>query len=207
MVHRRQVEETELVLGNQGALYGDAMTWWDHGTGSIWSQPRGEAILGPLRGKRLDLLPSSLTTWQAWQDAHPETLALDVLGWRTGFHLEDMAIVVDLGDEAVAYRVPALRDAGVVNDVVAGIAIAVVIDPDDETRWAVFGRQVDDRVVDLEVTADGLVDRTSQSTFEPFLGIGRAGPLADQSLPRLAGFTAFPEDFETFFPGARIWGE
>jgi hypothetical protein len=39
MVHRRELNGTVLVLGNQGALWGNAMTWWDHGTGSIWSQP------------------------------------------------------------------------------------------------------------------------------------------------------------------------
>ncbi len=205
MVHRREVGGEEVVLGNQGALYGDAMTWWDHGTGSIWSQPRGEAILGPLRGERLDLVPSSLTTWDAWREAHPGSLALDALGWRTGFHLEDMAVVADLGDEAVAYRIPALREAGVVNDVVAGVEIAVVADPADDTRWAVFGRRLGGEVVELEMTDGGLVDRGSGTVFDPFLGIGRSGPLADRSLPRLAGFTAFPADFETFFPDGRIW--
>ncbi len=205
MVHRREVGGEEIVLGNQGALYGDAMTWWDHGTGSIWSQPRGEAILGPLRGERLDLVPSTLTTWDAWRAAHPGTLALGELGWRTGFHLEDMAVVVDLGTDAAAYRIPALRDAGVLNDVVAGIEIAVVADPDDATRWAVFGRRLADDLVDLELISGGLVDRATGTVFDPFLGIGRSGPLADQSLPRLAGFTAFPSDFGTFFPDGRIW--
>ncbi len=205
MVHRRDVGGQELVLGNQGALYGDAMTWWDHGTGSVWSQPRGEAILGPRRGERLDLIPSSLTTWRAWRAAHPRTLALDELGWRTGFHLEDMAIVADLGDEAVAYRVPPLQEAGVVNDVVAGLEIAVAFDPADGARWAVFSRRLDDTIVELEMTADGLVDQATGTVFDPFFGVGRSGPLAAQTLPRLPGFTAFPSDYQTHFPGGRIW--
>ena len=75
MVHRRELNGTVLVLGNQGALWGNAMTWWDHNTGSIWSQPIGEAILGPLKGARLELFPSTLTTWQSWLEAHPESLA------------------------------------------------------------------------------------------------------------------------------------
>lgn len=51
MVHRRELDGAEIVFGNQGALYKDAMTWWDHDTGSVWSQPTGEAILGPRKAK------------------------------------------------------------------------------------------------------------------------------------------------------------
>ncbi len=41
------VDGEEIIFGTQGALYRNAMTWWDHDTGSIWSQPLGEAIAGP----------------------------------------------------------------------------------------------------------------------------------------------------------------
>lgn len=206
MVHRREIDGEEIVLGNQGALWGNAMTWWDHDTGSIWSQPLGEAILGPWKGARLELMPSTLTTWGAWRAAHPETVALDVHAWATGgFHLESMSVVVDLGAESASYRIPPLRDVGVVNDVVAGIEIAVVIDPSDPQRWAVFSRLLDDAVVNLAVTDGLLVDTTTGTVFDPFLGLGRSGPLGDQDLNKLPAFTAFPSDFETFFPDGRTW--
>jgi len=207
MVHRRELNGTTLVLGNQGALWGNAMTWWDHDTGSIWSQPIGEAILGPLRGEHLELFPSTLTTWQSWMEAHPESLALDVHAWRTAFNLEDMAVVVDLGTESVAYRIPVLREVGVVNDVVSGLEIAVVIDPADAARWTVFSRRLDSTVVTLELTHQGLVDTASGTLFDPFLGIGRSGPFADQILDKLPGFTSFPSDYLTFFPEGRTWPE
>ena len=38
----------------------NAMTWFDHETNSIWSQPWGMAISGPLKGTRLDVFPFSL---------------------------------------------------------------------------------------------------------------------------------------------------
>ena len=205
MVHRRELDGKSLVFGNQGALWGNAMTWWDHDTGSIWSQPLGEAILGPRKGARLELLSSTLTTWEAWQASHPDSLALDVHGWSTGFDLDQMAVVVDFGSESAAYDIPALREVGVVNDVVAGVDIAVVIDPGEEQRWAVFSRRLDGGVVDLELTDQGLVDQASGTVFDPFLGIGRSGPLADQSLDKLPAFTSFPSDYETFFPEGRIW--
>ena len=201
MVHRRELNGEAIVLGNQGALWGQAMTWWDHETGSIWSQPLGEAILGPLAGSTLELLPSTLTTWEAWQAAHPDTLALDAPGWSTAFDLADMAIVVDLGTESAAYDVPALRAVGVVNDVVAGVEIAVAIDPDDPERWAVFSRRLDSLVVELDATDNGLLDKVSGAMFDPFTGVGNEG----ESLDRLAAFTSFPRDYFTFFPDGRLW--
>jgi hypothetical protein len=205
MVHRRELNGQTLVLGNQGALWGNAMTWWDHDTGSIWSQPLGEAILGPRTGQRLELMSSTLTTWEAWRAAHPGSLALDVHGRGTAFDLDQMAVVVDFGTASAAYDIPALREVGVINDVVAGVEIAVVIDPDDQQRWAVFSRRLDRVVVELELTSDGLVDPESGTVFDPFLGIGRSGPLADQALGKLAAFTSFPSDFLTFFPDGKLW--
>jgi hypothetical protein len=205
MVHRREWDGIELVFGNQGDLWGNAMTWWDHDTGSVWSQPLGEAILGPRKGESLELLPSTLTTWGAWRASHPDTWALDVPGWTTGFHLEDMAIVVDFRAESAAYTIPALRDVGVRNDVVAGLEIAVVVDPTDPTRWSVFSRRLDAAVVVLETTEEGLADITSGTLFDPFLGVGLSGELSDQTLDKLPAFTSFPEDYRTFFPNGRMW--
>ena len=205
MVHRRELNGRKLVLGNQGDLFGNAMTWWDHDTGSVWSQPLGEAILGPRTGARLELLPSTLTTWAAWRGSHPETLALDVAGWRTGFDLAQMSIVVDRGTEAASYLVRPLRAVGVVNDVVGGQEIAVVIDPADEERWAVFSRRTDGGLVVLERRGNEILDVTTGTVFDPFTGRGLSGSLADETLDRIPAFTAFRPDYLTFFPNGKTW--
>lgn len=75
MVHRRELNGETLVFGVHGALWGNAMTWWDHDTGSIWSQPLGEAIAGPRKGQTVDMITSEFTTWRAWRDEHPDSLA------------------------------------------------------------------------------------------------------------------------------------
>ena len=41
--------------------------------------------------------------------------------------------------------------------------------------------------------------------FDPFLGLGLSGPLADRNLGRLPGFTSFRSDYLTFFPEGRTW--
>jgi hypothetical protein len=99
-------------VGNQGALFGNAMTWWDHDTGSVWMQPTGKAILGPLRGARLELLASTLTDWGSWRRSHPETLALDADGGPTGFDVDRMQIALELGGDSLAVPVGPRPAAG-----------------------------------------------------------------------------------------------
>lgn len=49
---------------------------YDRGTGSYWSQVTGEAIRGPLAGRRLSEVPSVVTNWGDWKKLHPDTLVL-----------------------------------------------------------------------------------------------------------------------------------
>ena len=76
LVYERMWEGQTLTLGVQGALYKGAQTWWDHETGSIWSQVFGEALDGPLDGARLKPVVASLTPWGSWLEQHPTTLVL-----------------------------------------------------------------------------------------------------------------------------------
>lgn len=48
----------------------------DSETCSRWQQATGEAFEGPLKGKRLPIVPFRLTTWGEWRAQNPETLAL-----------------------------------------------------------------------------------------------------------------------------------
>ena len=205
MVHRRSIDGQEIVFGVQGALWGNAMTFWDHDTGSIWSQPLGEAIAGPRKGMRLEALPVSFTTWDAWLDIHPETVALDVPARATGFDLDRVAIMLDLAGDAVAYRYPDVLAAGVINDTVAGLEVAVVVDPSDPNRWATFARRLDDIVVTLAIENEQVVDLETGTVWDPVRGLGIDGPLAGEGLGVLPGFTVFPGDFDTFWPEGRLW--
>ena len=205
MVHRRSLGGTAIVFGNHGALWGNAMTWFDHETGSIWSQPIGEAIVGPLKGTTLDLLPSTLTQWSEWRRLHPETLALDAPGGQTRFDIRQMSIVVAFGDDSAAYPV---ADLGVVaNDTIDGVPIAVVVEQQSLESWAVFSRTLDDdTVVQLAFTDSGdLIDTVTGTTFHPSRGTGIEGPLSDQILDQLPAFTSFTEDYFTFYPDGRVW--
>ena len=52
---------------------------YDHQTSSLWSHITGEAIQGPLKGKRLKLLVSMpQIAWKTWQTNYPNTSVLSV---------------------------------------------------------------------------------------------------------------------------------
>ncbi len=205
MVHRRSIEGEEITFGVQGALLGNAMTFWDHDTGSVWSQPTGEAVAGPRKGERLELLPVSFTSWASWLEQHPNTLALDTRAGVTGFALERMAIVLDLADDAMAIRYPDLVEVGVVNEVVGGLEVVAVVDPSNEGRWETFARRIGDQVLTLAIENGELIDRETGTVWDPVRGRALSGPLQGEILGILPSFTIFPSDFGTFFPEGRFW--
>lgn len=205
MVHRRSIAGEEVVFGVHGALLGNAMTFWDHDTGSVWSQPTGEAVAGPRKGQRLELLPVSFTTWSAWRESHPDTLVLDARAGVTGFSLERLAVVLALDGDAFAVPHVDLVEVGVVNHVVGGLEVAFVADPTDSDRWETFARRLDEQVVTLAISGEKLVDLETGSEWDPVRGIAVAGPLSGESLGILPGFTIFPDDFATFWPDGRLW--
>ncbi len=216
MVHRRTINGEVLVFGNQGALWQNAMTWWDHSTGSIWSQPLGQAIAGPRTGQRLDLVPAQFTSWRSWRTGHPETVALDAPGDPTGFDLADFYIVVDFSVETRAYAISDLRQAGVINDVVADVPLAVILDSDDPDRWFVFSRTIahlDERsVVEFTIEGGDVTDVATGSTWDVPTGRAVDGALSGADLARLPALTSFPGGgptkapiFTAFWPEGTVW--
>ena len=79
------------------------MTWWDHETDSVWSQPIGTAIQGSYRGTRLVMIPAAVVPWGTWRAEHPETLVLEADSrfnvehdpWGTRLPLYVLGVVVD----------------------------------------------------------------------------------------------------------------
>ncbi len=208
MVHRRDLNGEVLVFGNQGALWGNAMTWFDHDTGTVWSQPLGEAIVGDRKGQGLELMASQLTSWETWKQDHPDTLTLDAPASPSRFDdLSFLSIVVDFTEEVGVYSVAALNAWGPANDVVAGVPIAVVIDPDKNDRWKVFHRRVGDARLTLSISDGVLVDNETGTRWDPGTGLALDGPLAGKILDSLPGFTSQESDARTFWPDAKYWGK
>jgi hypothetical protein len=73
VVADRTVAGATRTFGVSGKLWRDNLVLYDAGTESLWAQVAATAIRGPLTGTELRLRPASLTTWDDWRTAHPDT--------------------------------------------------------------------------------------------------------------------------------------
>jgi hypothetical protein len=88
VVYDRELDGQILLFGNTSALYESDMVMYDHESGSYWFQVVGDAIVGPLTGKRLKMLPSMTISWGEWKKLRPDTKVLSarlgLLGGSSG---------------------------------------------------------------------------------------------------------------------------
>jgi len=198
------------VFGNQGGLFMNAMTWWDHQTGSVWSQVWGQAIEGPLKGTTLELIPAAIVPWSAWKAGHPDTLAM--LGGKEGlFNRQERprdgwVIGITLGEYSKAYDYSALTRDGVVNDFVGPYPVALYADAQTR-RVQTYLRQVGDRIVTLTLddTGEYLVDADTGAAWDITRGLGRTNPNQDQPLLLVPYISSFDWAWLDFHPNSEFY--
>ena len=179
---------------------------YDRQTDTLWSQYLGEAVRGPLKGAKLALVASQLTTWAGWKEQHPDTLALDIKtptidgysGYytdsedvgifgetRTDPRLSTKALVIGVVGErsqkAYAYR--DLIRSPVINDTFEGRDLVVTINLSSGAT-AVYDRRVDDKVLTFEPAKDArlMTDRETGSTWKKATGEAVDGALNGKTL-------------------------
>ena len=148
-------------------------------TGSRWQQSTGEAISGPLKGKKLTLYPFILTTWKEWRTRYPGTTILKPLpgyaeripvlrprqkhaltsgegpapagsfGKDDRLRPREMIAGLAVGTETMAFPLSALREVRVVNERVGGVPVVVVHQPASQTTTA-FDARARGRVLQFE---------------------------------------------------------
>jgi hypothetical protein len=82
IVFSREVDGEVLEFGVSGLLYQSNLLMYDDKTESLWSQVRGEAIVGDYTGKKLTLLGSSVMTFSDFSEKFPDG---KVLSTDTGY--------------------------------------------------------------------------------------------------------------------------
>lgn len=213
-MHDRRLNGETLTFGNQGALYLNAMTWWDHSTESIWSQPWGTAIEGPLDGEALTLLPASIVPWNTWLQEHPDTTVLgnnDVASPTDDGNFsderarDDFVIGVALQDSATAYDYRTASVIRVINDSIGGHPVAVFVDRDSRDI-KVYLRRIDSNdsespVLTFVLDDQGqIVDTETESVWSTTFGVASEGDLKGTVLQQIPYVTAFDWAWQDFFP-------
>ncbi len=199
-------------------------------TGSWWQQVTGEAIAGPLRGRRLTPVLHDEVTFAVWRGEHPASrvLALDAQGsrisrdWeartarspvvtpvRDGDPLPPREIVVGMerGGESRAYPRNVVAAAGVILDELGGKPIAI-LEAGDGQSVRVFASSLNGTPVQLVRRTDTIpatfVDAATGSTFD-FAGRAIAGSLVGATLERLPHLSDYWFDWRTYHPSTTVY--
>lgn len=184
----------------------NAMTWFDHETDSIWSQPVGLSFRGPLQGTKLELLPFHLTTWSNWFENYPESLVMinDVnrLGnTRQGFR-PDYVVALVLDETARAFYYEDVANVRVINDSLAGTPVVVWAENNDFTAYV---RQVGDQTLTFTSEGDHIIDLETGSVWDLRRGLAKEGPLAGEGLQPVPSLSSYDWAFEDFYPDGEFY--
>ena len=130
----------------------------------------------------------------------------EAVDWPRSFHF---VIALELKGEARAYPVPILDWHEIVNDVVAGVPVAVTFCPLCNSAL-VFDRRLDGVVYDFGVSGNlrnsGLImyDRQTHSWWQQFTGEGIVGELTGKQLRILPAAMLSWTDFKASYPNGAV---
>lgn len=206
-MHDRRIDGVAHTFGNYGALFMNAMTWWDHETGSVWSQPWGRSIEGDYFGVELFLLPSQVISWGDWLAAHPSSLAmvnnLDRVGLssRQGFR-PGFVLGLALDGQAKAYYYTEVEEHGLINDEFAGQPIVVWAAP---TGLNAYFRAVNGEPLEFALVDGSVTDLETGSTWDLGRGLATAGELQGKALKQVPSTTSFDWAWLDFYPDSTFY--
>jgi hypothetical protein len=204
----------------------------DDETGSWWQQVSGEAIQGPLKGRRLEGVIHDEVSFGTWKAERPGGRVLKPVAEREGRYApadwerrmekvetvtprapgdplapRTVVVGVTLNGRSKAYPFPLLRRQSPVLDVVGGVPILLVVGEDGQSI-RVFDRRLDG--VTLEILArtgarpGPLVDAETGSEWD-FAGRAVSGPLAGRELARVKSLKEYWFDWKTYQPGTALY--
>jgi uncharacterized protein DUF3179 len=204
----------------------------DEQTGSWWQQVTGEAIHGPLKGRRLELVFADEVSFGLWRREHPRGRVLQpqegspwrefskdweadtaklpvVVPARAGDPLppRELVVGIKIKDSAKAYPFTALQRQSPVIDVVGGVPIVLVVGEDGRSVRA-FERRVDGRELNLFAKTGPpplrLLDAETGSEWS-FAGEAVSGPLAGKKLPRVYALKDYWFDWRLYNPQTAVY--
>jgi Protein of unknown function (DUF3179) len=202
----------------------------DEETGSWWQQITGAAMFGPLAGTRLELVFHEELAFGTWRG---ETRSARVLrpeehiaaagkyataDWEehtarypvphapagdAGLPPRTLVVGVEAGGASKAFPLERLRQARVILDQVGAVPVAVWLGPDGRSV-RVFGRTVDDRVLDFVAAEDDTLRDLATGSSWSFTGAATSGPLAGEQLEKIYLLVEYWFDWKTYHPDTAV---
>ena len=199
----------------------------DEETGTWWQQVSGEAILGPLKGRRLEPVFHDELTFAVWKREQPQGRVLrpdDTSAWRKfsenweektarmptvtradegePFPPREIVFGVKLNGAAKAYPLAAVERQSPIVDRVGGVPVVIVLGEDKKSVRAFEASVEGERTeffVRPNVSPMTLADAKTGSTWD-FTGRAVAGPLAGRELKKVAVLKDYWFDWKAYNP-------
>lgn len=193
-------------FGVSGLLWNRNLVMYDAETDSLWSHLLGEAMQGELKGTKLEMLPSEMTTWRAWQRDHPDTTVLNLSrtsqDFTKEFYTDPSSFVYgwSLALQPYHYPLDAAAKQPILNLTLGKAALTLAFDPDGP-EVGLFSRKLGDRELSFVATRPGRMrDEQTGSIWNASTGVALEGPLKGQRLERQLGMFAYSRAWLTFHP-------
>jgi hypothetical protein len=200
----------------------------DEETGTWWQQVSGEAILGPLKGQKLERVPQDELTFAQWRREQPRGRVLRPdpkvteyadRNWEAQIaklptvtplidrRLEPRTLIVGVraGEHAKAYPMSAIVKQSPIVDTIGTTPVVVILGPDRKSVRA-FERTVDSQRLELfaKPGTPQLIDAQTGSTWD-FTGRATAGPLAGKALRKLEVLSDYWFDWRIYNPKTAVY--
>jgi hypothetical protein len=203
----------------------------DEETGSWWQQVSGEAILGPLKGRRLSLVAHDELQFSVWKQEQPEGRVLlpderlaskyAPADWEdrvarmpvvTPAAADDqlapreLIIGITAGGASKAYPFSKLRQDAPVVDTLGGVPILIVMDGDKKSARA-FERTVDGRTLSIKKPDSSRPELTDAETGSSWSFSGKAvsGPLAGRQLKKIVALSDYWFDWKIYHQDTTVY--
>lgn len=187
------IDPLRLSFGHEGVLYKRSFVMYDRETNSKWNHSTGLCMKGPLKGSRLRILPTRITSWSHWVELHPDTSVF--MGPRNGGFMgtylrkrpAHYGIAVSHGLRSRLYPFSDLAKQGLINDNFDDTPYVAVFDQSDG-RAFVFRREIESRVLTFDAIPSDpgeallMRDRETQSVWKRLDGRAIEGELAGEEL-------------------------
>ena len=228
----RIVEGHTYTFGVSGKLWKNGLVMYDHQTETLWSGVTGEALAGPLTGKRLTIRAAvPKVRWRDWQAAYPQSQVLTAHGVQdlvedryASYHAshqtglvppahtnaqlppKDLVMGIRLGEQVRAYPLRLFTQTSLVTDQIAGTDLVVYRDAASEAS-AVYERQVAGQLLSFKPGPlwTLLEDTTTGSTWDIVTGLAVAGPLTGTPLRRVPHVTIYWFAWVDFYPHTTLF--
>lgn len=215
IVFDRRLDDQTLSFFLPGSVWEGNMLMADSKTKSLWSQALGKAMEGPYKGRKLTVLPSTVTDWGAWKSTHPETTLLGLSkisneyvqnfsydATKTG--PDQFMLVLNLDSGARGWPLKSLTADVAINDAIGDTPVVVLYDDRHFTAF-VYYRRLEDQALEFRHEDGKIVDAQTHSVWDAATGQATEGPLQGRQLERAPGFMILRDKWLNLHPDTSLW--